>query len=122
MNHKRRISNLLVPKGKGQVVALWRMSALVLGLSALVLVTFAAPSGVAAADITFLAADSKLAGTHCPDAAVGALNANHGTLSSCWSEIMADNPELMAASRYVASAVSSAVPATDAALLADNPE
>ena len=60
MNHKRSISGLLVPKGKGQAVALWRMSALVIGFSALVLVTLAAPSGVAAADVTFLAAHADL--------------------------------------------------------------
>jgi hypothetical protein len=53
------------------------MSALVIGLSALVLVTLVAPSSVAAADVAFLASDARLAGTHCVEEVGG----NYDTLS-----------------------------------------
>jgi hypothetical protein len=113
MNHKRSMSNLLTPKGKAQAVSSWRMSALVMGLAALALVTFVAPGGVAA-DITFLPSDARLAGTHCVEGVSG----NYDPLSDCWAETMAANPELMVARRYI----SSAVPGTEAAFLAANPE
>jgi hypothetical protein len=90
------------------------MSALVIGMLALLLVSLAAPSGVAAADSAFSAAEPKLAANHCLEKS----DADYGAFSHCWAENMAANPELMTASRYDGSAIS----ATDVTRVADNPE
>jgi hypothetical protein len=116
MNRRQSVFSLFIPKGKGQVVGLGKMSALVIGLSALVLATFvAAPGDVAAADIAYLATDSKLVSTHCSLE----LGGNYDTLTVCWSEAMAVNPELTVTSRYVAPAVEQGA---EVAYLAANPE
>jgi hypothetical protein len=65
------------------------MSALVISLSALVLVTLAAyaPGYAAAADISFSAADPELVGAHCSDAITeGDLDRNYGTSAGCWTD------------------------------------
>jgi hypothetical protein len=75
MNHKEHTTNR------------WKMSALVMGLSALVLLTLAAPGGVAAADIALLASDSELVGAPCSDAVSEIeLDRNYGTFAGCWVE------------------------------------
>mgnify|MGYP001819585790 CR=1 FL=1 len=74
---------------KEQTASRWRMSALVISLSALVLVTLAAyaPGYAAAADISFSAADPELVGAHCSDAITeGDLDRNYGTSAGCWTD------------------------------------
>ena len=118
MNHNLSIANLLIAKGKGQAVGFGRVTALVIGLSALVLATFvAAPGYVAAADIAHLATDSQLMSTHCPNAEFES-EENYAPASACWSEYMAVNPELMAARLYIGSSEQE----RESGFVASNPE
>jgi hypothetical protein len=72
---------------KGQTTNRWKMSALVISLSALVLVTLAAyaPADVAAADIAFSADSPMLVADHCSDAVTDTeLDRTYGTFAGCW--------------------------------------
>ncbi len=92
---------------KGQTTNRWKMSALVISLLALVLVTLAAyaPANVAAADIAFLADGPKLMASYCSDAvAEQELDRNYGTFAGCWTvnadHVATDNPNLIELDRY----------------------
>ncbi len=66
---------------RGQATNRWKMSALVIGLLALVLVSFGAyaPGDAAAADIAILADDPVLMGNHMGS------NRNYGTWAGAWT-------------------------------------
>lgn len=73
---------------KGQTTNRWKMSALVVSLSALVLVTLAAyaPADVAAADIAFLADSPMPISDLCSDSvAEKELDRSYGTFAGVWT-------------------------------------
>jgi hypothetical protein len=113
-------------KHKGQIASYWKMSTLVMGLSALVLVTLAAyaPGYAAAADISLPVADSEQAGTHCSEAVTqGDPGRSYGTFTSCWTDLadqagVAD-PNMVALDRNYGTFTSVWADAADQAGVAD---
>jgi hypothetical protein len=75
MNHKVQTANR------------WKMSALVVGLAALVALAAYAPGYVAAADISLSVADPEQVSAYCSEA-VTQENADrdYGTFTSCWTD------------------------------------
>jgi len=123
------MSNLFTPKGKGQSVVLEKMSALVVGLSALVLALAACapvPVGgfVALAPPPVEAVKSEVVLEHEVTYGSASLAANPELMlarrytAMPMAATLAANPELIVARRYAAAVQ----PGAEAATLASNPE